>query len=126
MFKVVAIVFNKSKEAEAVTRLVVILGEVIVCTPVKVLAASVLAIVAEVDGNVIVVLSVPASVIELLAVRVFPSRMVKVEPVAGAVNVTLLIVVAEATPRVGVTRVGEVEKTTLVEAVPVVPVAEAR
>ena len=68
----------------------------------------------------------PARVKVLFAVRVLPSRMVNVEPVAGAVRATLLIVVADATPKVGVTNVGEVEKTTLVEVVPVVPVAEAR
>ena len=40
-----------------------------------------------------VVLSVPEKVIELLAVNVLPSAIVKVEPVAGAVKVTLLMVV---------------------------------
>jgi hypothetical protein len=39
-------------------------GDVIVCTPVNVFAASVLAIVADVEGNVIVVQSVPARVRE--------------------------------------------------------------
>ena len=34
--------------------------------------------------------------------------------------------VAEATPKVGVTRVGDVEKTMFVVVVPVVPVAPAR
>ena len=38
--------------------------------------------------------------------------MVKVDPVAGVVKVTLLILVAEATPKTGVTRVGVVAKTT--------------
>jgi len=38
--------------------------------------------------------------------------MVNVEPVAGAVNATLLILVAVATPRTGVTRVGVLENTT--------------
>jgi len=47
----------------------------------------------------------------LLAVRVLPSAIVRVDPVAGAVRVTLLTVVAEATPKVGVTSVGEVAKT---------------
>jgi hypothetical protein len=42
----------------------------------------------------------------LLAVSVFPSAIVKVDPVAGAVNVTLLIVVADATPSTGVVSVG--------------------
>ena len=94
--------------------------------PVKVLAASVLAMVAEVVGKVMVVESVPARVKVLFTVRVLPSAMVKVEPVAGVVRVTLLMVVAEATPKVGVTKVGEVEKTRLVEVVPVVPVAALR
>lgn len=65
-----------------------------------------------VPWNVSVVPSVPARVRELLAVNVLPSAMVRVEPVAGVVSVSLLIEVAEATPRVGVTRVGEVERTT--------------
>lgn len=47
-------------------------GEVIVCTHVNVLAASVLAIVAEVDGKVIVVPSVPARVRVLENVPTFP------------------------------------------------------
>ena len=49
---------------------VVKLGLVIVCTPVKVFAASVRATVQLVDGNVIVVASVPAKVKVLLTVRV--------------------------------------------------------
>ena len=47
-------------------------GEVIVCTPVKVLAASVRAMVALVAGNVIVVPSVPAKVRELLTLKLLP------------------------------------------------------
>jgi hypothetical protein len=50
--------------------------------------------------------SVPVNVSVLLAVSVLPSAIVSVDPVAGAVKVTLLIVVAEATPRVGVVSVG--------------------
>ena len=46
-----------------------------VCTPVKVLAASVRAIVAVVVGKVIVVASVPANVIVLLAVSTFPEAV---------------------------------------------------
>ncbi len=49
-----------------------------VCVPVKVLAASVRAIVADVEGNVITVLSVPASVRVLLAVKVLPEAMAAV------------------------------------------------
>ena len=56
-------------------------------------------------------LSVPVNVNVLLAVNVFPSAIVNVEPVAGAVNVTLLMLVADATPRVGVTSVGLVART---------------
>jgi len=48
----------------------------------------------------------------LLAVMVLPSAMVNVDPVAGAVIVTLLIVVALAAPNVGVTNVGLVDNTT--------------
>jgi len=55
--------------------------------------------------------SVPVNVSVLLAVSVFPSAMVNVEPVAGAVSATLLIVVADATPREGVIRLGDVPKT---------------
>ena len=43
--------------------------------------------------------------------RVEPSAKVKVDPVAGAVIVTLLMDVAEATPNVGVTSVGDVANT---------------
>lgn len=49
--------------------------------------------------------------------RVEPSAKVKVEPVAGAVMVTLLMDVAEATPNVGVTSVGDVANTMLPEPV---------
>ena len=50
--------------------------------------------------------SVPVNVRVLLAVNVLPSAIVNVDPVAGAVRATLLIVVAEATPRVGVVNDG--------------------
>lgn len=52
--------------------------------------------------------------------RVFPSAIVRVLPVAGAVKVTLLTVVAVATPSIGVMRVGDVAATG--EPVPVVAV----
>jgi hypothetical protein len=55
--------------------------------------------------------SVPVSVSVFEEVNVFPSAIVTVEPVAGAVRVTLLMVVADATPSVGVVKVGEVAKT---------------
>ena len=68
-----------------------------------------------------VVASVPASVRELDAVKVFPSAMVSVAEVAGAVIATLLMDVAVATPNTGVTKVGLVSTTNLVP----VPVCEA-
>lgn len=51
---------------------------------------------------------VPDSVPPVETVRVCPSAIVSVEPVAGCVIATLLIDVATATPRVGVTKVGDV------------------
>ena len=65
-----------------------------------------------VPWNVSVVPSVPARVSELLAVSVLPSAIVRVAEVAGVVMVNLLMLVAEAAPRVGVTRVGEAALTT--------------
>jgi hypothetical protein len=79
------------------------------------------ATVAVAAGNVIVVLSVPANVIVLLIVAVFPSAMVNVALVAGAVIVTLLMLVAVATPIVGVASVGDVARTILPEPVVVLP-----
>ena len=61
--------------------------------------------------KVIVLPSVPDSVTVLFAVNVLPSATVSVDPVAGAVSVTLLMVVADATPSVGVVRVGDVALT---------------
>ena len=87
----------------------------------KVLAASVRARVADVVGKVITVASVPEKVSELFAVKVFPSAMVRVAEVAGAVMVNLLTEVAVATPKVGVTKVGEVFITKVLP----VPVCEA-
>ncbi len=55
--------------------------------------------------------SVPVKVKLLLAVRVLPSAMVSVDPVAGAVIATLLTLVAVATPMVGVVKVGDVANT---------------
>jgi hypothetical protein len=66
--------------------------------------------------------SVPVRVTVLFAVKVLPSAIVRVELVAGAVIATLLMLVALATPSVGVTSVGEPEKTRFVFVVPVVPV----
>ena len=54
----------------------------------------------------IVVESVPAKVRVLLDVRVLPSATVRVAEVAGAVMASLLTEVADATPSVGVVRVG--------------------
>lgn len=81
------------------------------------------ATVAVAAGNVITVLSVPANVIVLLIVAVFPSAMVNVALVAGAVIVTLLTDVAVATPIVGVVRVGDVASTMLPDPVVVLPKA---
>ena len=47
----------------------------------------------------------------LSTVRILPSAIVRVEPVAGAVIATLLTVVAEATPSVGVVSTGLAENT---------------
>ena len=55
--------------------------------------------------------SVPVKVKLLLAVSVLPSAIVSVDPVAGAVIATLFTDVAEATPIVGVVKVGEVANT---------------
>jgi hypothetical protein len=74
----------------------------------------------EVVGNVIVVESVPAKVRVLEQVNVLPLAIVKVQEVAGAVRATLLIEVAVATPKTGVTNLGDVSKTNL--PVPVAPV----
>ena len=81
---------------------------------------------AEVEGNVTVVLSVPDKVRELFTVNVLPSAMVKVAPVAGVVMAILLMDVALATPKAGVTKVGESENTRLEDVVPVVPVVAFR
>ena len=64
-----------------------------------------------VAGNVIVVESVPANVIVLLNVAVFPSATARVLDVAGAVIAILLMDVAVATPSVGVVSVGDVAQT---------------
>ena len=79
-------------------------------------------------GRVTLVAPVEVKVIELApeVTRLEPSARVRVAEVVGAVKVSLLTEVAVATPKVGVTKVGEVENTRLVEVVPVVPVAEAR
>ncbi len=68
--------------------------------------------------------SVPASVNELLTVKVFDVvPPATANPVAFDVNVNPFIDVALAAPNVGVTNVGDVEKTRFVLVVPVVPVA---
>jgi len=89
------------------------------------LAASVLAMVADVPGNVIVVPSVPAKVSVFEPVKVLPFAMVNV-PVLD-VSVKPLTLVAVAAPRTGVTSVGDVLSTTAVDpvdaATPVPPCA---
>jgi hypothetical protein len=92
---------------------------VVVMPPVKVCEASVRAITAVVDGNVIDVPSVPTKVSVLLAVRVLPAAIVNV-PVP-VVIVLPLIDVAVATPNSGVTSVGDVSITNFVP----VPVCDA-
>ena len=64
-------------------------------------------------GNVTLVAAVVVSVkLKAPAVaKVDPSANVKVAALAGVVKVTLLILVAEATPKTGVTRVGDVANT---------------
>ena len=89
---------------------VVRIGEVKVLL-VRVWVAARVTTVSEDPGKANDVLSVPVNVKELLAVRVLPSAIVKVAVVAGAVSVTLLIVVAVATPKTGVVSVGDVAKT---------------
>ena len=79
--------------------------------------------VAEVEGKVIVVASVPASVSVFDAVSVLPLATVKTADVAGAVIVSLLILVAVATPSDGVVNDGDVENTRLADVVPVAPEA---
>ena len=61
--------------------------------------------------------SVPVKVRVLLTVNVFPSATVSVELVTGAVIVTLFILVAVATPRLGVVRDGLVANTSAPEPV---------
>lgn len=65
-------------------------------------------------GRVTVVLAVAVMVVEKAptVANVLPLAKVKVAEVAGAVIVTLLTLVALATPNVGVTRVGELLNTT--------------
>ena len=64
-------------------------------------------------GNVTFVVAVAVNVVEYapLVANVDPSTNVNVADVVGAVKVTLLTLVAVATPMVGVVKVGEVENT---------------
>jgi hypothetical protein len=95
---------------EAVIALLVVSTCVNVCVPVNVWAASVRATEALVEGNVIVVESVPARVILLETDKVFAFVTVKV-PVEEVI-VSPLILVAVAAPKVGVINVGEVVRET--------------
>jgi hypothetical protein len=54
----------------------------------------------------------PVNVIVFETVSVLPSAIVSVDPVAGAVMATLLMLVAVAAPSAGVTSVGPVARTT--------------
>lgn len=67
--------------------------------------------------------SVPVKVSVFDIVKVLPSAIVTVAPVAGVVHVILLTVVAVAIPRTGVVKVGEVARTPL--PVPVVVIASS-
>ena len=66
-------------------------------------------------GNVTLLAAVAVKVNEYApdVARVAPSAMVNVAAVAGAVNATLLMLVAVATPKTGVTNVGLVARTLL-------------
>ena len=72
------------------------------------------------DPKLIVAPSLALNVTVLLNSIVFPSAMVNVAPVPGLLIATLLIVVAVASPRVGVISVGDVSNTNC--PVPVAPV----
>ena len=76
-------------------------------------------------GNVTLVAAVVVSVKPKAptVVRVDPSANANVAEVAGAVNATLLMLVAAATPKTGVTRVGDVANT--LTPVPVLSVSAA-
>ena len=95
-----------------VERVVVIAGP----TTVLLVSVSVPAKVASVPvvGSVTFVAPVEVRVIELApdVISEDPCASVKVAEVAGAVIVILLIVVASAIPSTGVTKVGDVERTT--------------
>lgn len=66
-------------------------------------------------GNVTLVAALAVRVNEYApdVARVAPSAMVSVAAVAGAVSATLLMLVADATPKIGVTNVGLVARTLL-------------
>ena len=117
----VALINAEAKEAVAPVNVCLAVNDCAIPSP---------ATVALDDGNVIVVASVPARVSELLAVKVLPSAIVSVDPVAGAVSATLLIEVADATPKTGVTKVGVFDKTTATvpvdDVTPVPPEATGR
>ena len=82
-----------------------------VLAPVKAFAVPSIATVPLTAPNATEMLSVPVNVNVLLQVNVLPSATVIVALVAGAVMVTLLIEVAEATPSVGVVSEGLVANT---------------
>ena len=65
------------------------------------------------DPKVNVALSVPVKATELLTVSVLLLIIVNVAVETGCVIVTLLIVVAVAAPKIGVTKVGVFDNTTL-------------
>ncbi len=92
-------------------------AEANVCVPVNVCPASVRAIVAEVEGNVIVVPSVPASVSEFEAVRVLPVAILSVfVPLAVIVSPLYVLLVSASLPA-KVASVPVVGRVTFVDAV---------
>lgn len=111
-FSVGNVQFVSVPEAGVPNAGVVSVGEVRVLL-VSVCVAPSVTTVSDDPGNVIVVESVPASVMELFIVNVFPSTIVSVDPVAGVVIVSLFIDVADATPSVGVVNDGDVVMATL-------------
>jgi hypothetical protein len=110
-FTVIAVVFNKSNEVLPVVIDVVKAGLI----SVLLLKASVPARVAKVPvvGRVTFVAAVEVNVVENApeVIKLEPLAIVRVELVAGAVIVTLLIEVAVDAPSIGVISVGEVLKT---------------
>ena len=128
---VVAVALNKANVPEPVVTLVVKSGEVantkapLPVSPVIVFKSSNDVVAAKSDNLLLVVANVPVVgkvklvVAVVLNVRLWPPEVINEEPlakvnvalVAGAVSVSLLMLVAVATPSVGVTKVGVLANT---------------